>query len=64
MSHVATHALDPNDAAIAASIRAMFSSRKGVRSGIEARGQFDAVMENLLPAGEVTFEADIPPTHK
>jgi epsilon-lactone hydrolase len=29
-----------------------------VRSGIEARGQFDALMGNVLPLRDVTFEAD------
>ena len=56
--HVAIHPLDPEDAAITAAMRALVSSRKGVRSGIEARGQFDALMGNVLPPGDVTFEED------
>jgi monoterpene epsilon-lactone hydrolase len=57
-SQVAIHPLDPEDAAITAAMRAMVSSRKGVRSGIEARGQFDALMENVSPLRDVTFETD------
>ena len=52
------HPLDPEDAAITAAMRAMISSAKGVRQGIEARGQFDAFMESVLPRDDVTFEAD------
>src|SRR5258706_14256030 len=39
-------------------MRAMVSSSKGARPGIEARGQFDALMESVAPRGDVTFEAD------
>jgi acetyl esterase/lipase len=56
--YVAIHPLDPEDAAITAAMRAMLSSSKGARPGIEARGQFDALMETVLPHGDVTFEAD------
>src|ERR1700730_1473899 len=55
---VAIHPLDAEDAAITAAMRAMLSSSKGVRQGIEARGQFDAFMESVSPRGDVTFEAD------
>jgi monoterpene epsilon-lactone hydrolase len=55
---VAVHPLDPEDAPLAAAMRAMTSSAKGVRRGIEARGQFDALMESVLPRDDVTFEAD------
>ena len=55
---VLVHPLDPEDAAITAAFRAMVSSAKGARQGIEARGQFDALMESVLPRGDVTFEAD------
>jgi monoterpene epsilon-lactone hydrolase len=55
---VAIHPLDPEDAAITAALRAMTSSSKGARPGIEARGQFDAFMESVLPRDDVTFEAD------
>ena len=53
--YVAIHPLDPEDAAITA---AMVSSSKGARPGIEARGQFDALMESVLPRDDVTFETD------
>src|SRR5712672_613497 len=55
---VAIHPLDPEDAAITAAMRAMVSSIKGARPGIEARGQFDALMESVSPRGDVTFEPD------
>jgi acetyl esterase/lipase len=55
---VAIHPLDPEDAAITAAMRVMTSSTKGARPGIEARGQFDAFMESVLPRDDVTFEAD------
>jgi epsilon-lactone hydrolase len=55
---VAIHPLDPEDAPIIAAMRAMVSAAKGARAGIEARGQFDALMENVLPREDVTFEAD------
>jgi len=54
----AIHPLDPVDAAITAAMRAMVSSSKGARLGIEARGQFDAFMESVLPRSDVTFETD------
>jgi monoterpene epsilon-lactone hydrolase len=50
--------LDPEDAAITTAMRAMASSTKGVPRGIEARGQFDALMESVVPRDDVTFEAD------
>ena len=56
--YVAIHPLDPEDAAITAAMRAMVSSGKGARPGIDARGQFDALMESVLPRGDLTFEAD------
>src|ERR1700726_5044063 len=52
------HPLDPEDAAITAAMRAMVNSSKGAQPGIEARGQFDALMESVLPRDDVTFEAD------
>ncbi len=53
-NYVTIHLLDPEDAAITAAMGAMVSSRKGARSGIEARGQFDALMESVLPLRDVT----------
>ena len=55
---VAIHPLDPEDAATVAALRAMVSSAKGVPQGVEARGQFDALMEGVLPRDDVTFETD------
>jgi epsilon-lactone hydrolase len=55
---VVLHPLDPEEAAITAAIRAMASSTKGAPRGIEARGQFDALMESVLSRDDVTFEAD------
>ena len=55
---VVIHPLDPEDAAITTAMRAMVRSSKGARPGVEARGQFDALMESVLPRGDVTFEAD------
>src|SRR5258705_4675936 len=52
------HPLDPEDATITAAMRAMLSSSKGARAGIEARGQYDALMERVLPREDVTFEED------
>jgi monoterpene epsilon-lactone hydrolase len=55
---VVVHPLDPKDAPITAAMRAMVSSTKGVPRGVEARGPFDAVMENVLSRDDVTFETD------
>jgi epsilon-lactone hydrolase len=52
------HPLDPADATITAAIRAMSSAGKGVTPGIEARGQYTALMQSVLPRDDVTFEAD------
>ena len=56
--HVAIHPLAPEDGVFTAAMRAVVRSTKGARLGIEARGQFDALMENVLPRDDVTFEAD------
>jgi len=58
MDFVVVHPLDPEDAPITVAIRAMTSSSKGVARGIEARGQFDAFMESVMPREDVKFEAD------
>ena len=52
------HPLDPEDAKVTAAMRAMLSSSKGARAGIEARAQYDALMESVVPRAGVTFEAD------
>ena len=56
--NITTHPLDPEDAAITAAMRARVSSSKGARLGVDARGRFDALMESVLPRGDVTFEVD------
>jgi acetyl esterase/lipase len=58
MDFVVVHPLDPEDAPITLAIRAMTSSSKGVARGIEARGQFDAFMESVMPREDVKFDAD------
>jgi monoterpene epsilon-lactone hydrolase len=55
---VVIHPLDPEDAAITTAMRAMVSSAKGVSRGIEARGQYDVLLESVAPRDDVTFEAD------
>jgi monoterpene epsilon-lactone hydrolase len=55
---IVMHPLDPEDAAITAGIRAAASPSKGLLRGIGARAPFDALMESVLPRGDVTFEAD------
>jgi epsilon-lactone hydrolase len=55
---VATHPLDPKDAAIVAAMRAMASPTKGMMRGIAAREPFDALMESILPRDDVTFKSD------
>lgn len=57
-THTVTHPLDPEDAVVAAAMRAMVSSAKGVQRGIEARAQFDAFMESVASREDVAFEAD------
>ena len=52
------HPLDAEDAKVTAALRAMISASKGARPGIEARAQYDALMESVSPRGDVTFEAD------
>jgi acetyl esterase/lipase len=59
MKFVATHPLDPEDAKVVGFIRAASRSGKGKLQGsVEARAQFDALMEGVLPRDDVTFEAD------
>jgi monoterpene epsilon-lactone hydrolase len=57
-NYVMAHPLDPEDAPIIAAMRAMLSSAKGARPGPQARGQYDALMENVSPRADVKFEAD------
>jgi len=54
--HVVVHPVDPDDAAFAAAFRAMVSAGKGAPRGADSRTQYDALMESVLPRGDVTFE--------
>jgi len=53
-----THPLEPADAAIMVALRTMAKPAKGMARGIAAREPFDALMENVQPRNDVTFEAD------
>ena len=54
---VAIHPLDPEDASAITPLRAGMRAAKGVRSrSVDARAQFDALMERVPPPGGVTFE--------
>jgi monoterpene epsilon-lactone hydrolase len=55
---IVAHPLEAEDAAITAGIRAAAKPTKGLLRSIEARGQFDSLMESVSPRGDVTFEAD------
>jgi acetyl esterase/lipase len=54
---VVTHPLDPDDASTLMPIRAAVRTQKGARWRIEARTQFDALMESVPPPDDVTFES-------
>src|SRR5258705_4378904 len=54
---VAIHPLDPEDASVIAQIRSATRAQKGVRWRIDARKQFDALMEAVSPRNDVTFES-------
>jgi len=49
--------LDPDDAPFVAQMRAMTAPAKGVSRGVEARGQFDAVMASVQAPNHVRSEA-------
>jgi epsilon-lactone hydrolase len=53
---VVTHPLDPEDAAFTSAMRAMVGAGKGVSRGIDARPQYDALMESVLAQDGVAFE--------
>ena len=57
-SFATVHLLDPGDAPIVTAMRAAMRPAKGVRSGIEARPQFDFFMEMVAPPDGVTFEKE------
>jgi nicotinamidase-related amidase len=54
---VVIHPLDPADASVIAQIRSATRAQKGVRWTIDARQQFDALMEAVSPRNDVTFES-------
>jgi epsilon-lactone hydrolase len=55
---VNVHPLDPGDAPITAAIRSAASSAKGAPAGPEARAQFDAFMESVVPRDDVAVEIE------
>jgi epsilon-lactone hydrolase len=61
---IAIHPLDPEDASAIIPIRTAARLAKGVRWSVDARTQFDALMERVSPRKDVTFESgtvgDIP----
>jgi epsilon-lactone hydrolase len=54
--YLVIHPLAPEDGGIAAAIRSASAAAKGAPAGPEARGQFDAFMENVVPRADVAFE--------
>jgi len=54
---VVIHPLDPADAATIDQIRTATRAQKGARWKIEARQQYDALMEGVPPSADVTFES-------
>ena len=54
---VTTHPLDPGDASTILAIRTALRGIKGVRWRVDARTQFDALMEGVSPRADVTFES-------
>jgi len=57
MESFVIHPLDPEDASMIARITTAARSQKGARWRIEARPQFDALMEGVSPRDDVTFES-------
>jgi epsilon-lactone hydrolase len=54
---IAIHPLDPEDASAIIPIRTAARFAKGVRWSVDARTQFDALMERVSPRKDVTFES-------
>jgi epsilon-lactone hydrolase len=54
---VAVHPLHPEDASTVVFIRTAARAAKGLRWSIDARPQFDALMERVSPRDDVTFES-------
>ena len=55
---VVIHPLDPDDASMISRIGTAARTYKGVRWRIEARKQYDALMEGVSSRDDVTFESD------
>jgi monoterpene epsilon-lactone hydrolase len=55
---VVTHPLDPEDASMISRIETAVRPYKGLPWRVEARKQYDALMEGVSPRGDVTFESD------
>jgi epsilon-lactone hydrolase len=55
---VVTHPLDPQDASMISRIEASARPYKGLPWRVEARKQYDDLMEGVAPRGDVTFEPD------
>src|SRR6476620_1496962 len=54
---IAIHPLEPDDAPAITAMKTAMRAAKGVRSAtVDARAQFDALMERVPPPGDVTFE--------
>ncbi|HWC74192.1 MAG TPA: hypothetical protein VG454_09670 [Gemmatimonadales bacterium] len=56
---VVVHPLNPADAPIAGATRAAAKAVKGVRLGVDGRGQYDGFMESVPSAGGLTVEKDV-----
>ena len=57
---IAIHPLEPEDAAAITAMKAAMRAAKGVQSAtIDARAQFDALMERVPPPRDVTFETGV-----
>lgn len=54
---VEIHPLDPEDASAITPMRTAVRAARGVRWTIDARPQFDALMERVSPRDDVTFES-------
>jgi epsilon-lactone hydrolase len=55
---VVIHPLNPEDASTISQIKTAVRPFKGLPWRIEARPQYDALMEGVSPRGDVTFESD------
>src|SRR5882762_2183868 len=57
MESFVTHPLDAEDGSMIARITSAARAQKGARWQVEARKQFDALMEGVPPRDDVTFES-------